>query len=206
KQHYLQADESTIKVHDSHKKGATHLGYFWAYHGPLIRAVVFDYLASRAKEGPNLFLQTFSGLLQTDGYKGYNDVAARTDVTMFACMAHARRKFIEAEKNDAQRSKQAVDMIRKLYKIESYCREENLSYEKRLEIRKQESKPIMDEFKQWLDENSGAGVPKSSIREAINYTLGLWPRLQRYLSHGEVEIDNNLIENTIRPIALGRKN
>ncbi|MBD2713256.1 IS66 family transposase [Limnospira platensis] len=206
KQHYLQADESTIKVQDSHKKGATHLGYFWAYHAPLIRAVVFDYLASRAKEGPNLFLQPFSGLLQTDGYSGYNDVAARTDVAMFACMAHARRKFIEAEKNDAQRSRQAVDMIRKLYKVESYCREENLTYEQRLGLRKQESKPIMDEFKQWLDENSGVGVPKSSIREAINYTLGLWPRLERYLKHGEVEIDNNLIENTIRPIALGRKN
>ena len=205
-QQYLQADESTIKVQDSHKKGDTHLGYFWAYHAPLIKAVVFDYLPSRAKLGPTTFLQPFNGLLQTDGYNGYNDVAIRSDVTMFACMAHARRKFIEAEKNDAKRSKQAVDIIRKLYDIERYCREEKLSIEQRLELRQEKSKPIMEEFKQWLDENASAGVPKSSIREAVNYTLGLWPRLERYLSHGEVEIDNNLIENTIRPIALGRKN
>ena len=206
KQKYVQADESTIKVQDGHKQGATHLGYYWVYFAPLIKSVVFDYLPSRAKEGPSLFLKPFSGLLQTDGYSGYNEVAARTDVTMFACMAHARRKFIEAEKNDAKRSKQAVDIIRKLYKVESLCREENLSYEQRLEMRQQESKPIMNEFKQWLNENASAGVPQSPIRKAINYTLGLWPRLERYLSHGEVEIDNNLIENTIRPIALGRKN
>ena len=153
-----------------------------------------------------MFLQPFKGLLQTDGYKGYNDVAARSDVTMFACMTHARRKFIEAEKNDAVRSRQAVDMIRKLYKVERYCRDENLSIEQRLELRQEKSKTIMKEFKKWLDENASAGVPKSPIREAINYTIGLWPRLERYLNHGEVEIDNNLIENTIRPIALGRKN
>ena len=151
-------------------------------------------------------MQPFNGLLQTDGYKGYNDVAARSDVTMFACMAHARRKFIEAEKNDAERSRQAVDMIRELYEVERYCRDENLSCEQRLELRQEKPKTIMEKFKQWFDENASAGVPKTSIRDAINYTLGLWPRLERYLDYGEVEIDNNLIENTIRPIALGRKN
>lgn len=206
KQRYLQADESTIKVLDGHKQGATHLGYYWVYYAPLIKGVVFDYLPSRKKKGPSLFLKDFSGNLQTDGYAGYNDVASREDVTMFACLAHVRRKFIEAEKNDAKRSREAVNLIRKLYEIERYCREEGLTAEQRLNVRQEIAKPIMVEFKKWLYDNCNAGLPKSPIIKAIDYTLGLWTRLERYLDHGEVEIDNNLIENSIRPIAIGRKN
>lgn len=205
-QQYLQADESTIKVQDGHKKGATHLGYYWVYHAPLIKGVVFDYLPSREQKGPFTFLQNFSGNLQTDGYAGYNAIAKREDITMFACMAHVRRKFVEAEKSDKQRAKQAIDLIRQLYDIESYCRENQLTHSERLKIRQEQAQPIMNTFKNWLDDNAIASFPQSPIRLAISYALNLWPRLIRYLESGEVEIDNNLIENTIRPIALGRKN
>jgi hypothetical protein len=205
-QQYLQADESTIKVQDNHKKGATHLGYYWVYHAPLIKGGVFDYLPSREQAGPYLFLKNFSGNLQTDGYGGYNGIAKREDIFMYACMAHARRKFIEAEKSDQHLAKQAIAFIGQLYDIERYCRENNLSNQQRLEERSTHAAPIMAEFKQWLDDNASVSVPKSPIRKAIGYTLNLWTRLERYLENGEIEIDNNLIENTIRPIALGRKN
>jgi len=203
---YLQADESTIKVQDGHKKGSTHLGYYWVYHAPLIKGVIFDYLPSRAKEGPALFLRNFSGNLQTDGYQGYNGIAARKDVTMFACMAHVRRKFIEAEKDNAKLAGQAVDLIRRLYEVERHCKEAEMSHDQRLASRQEHAKPILVEFKAWLDAHKGTTLPQSPLNKAIFYTLNLWSRIERYLEVGMVEIDNNLIENTIRPLAVGRKN
>jgi len=205
-QNYLQADESPIKVQDNHKKGTTHTGFMWVYHSPQTKQVCFDYRSSRSREGPEVFLESFEGTLQTDGYTAYNKLAQQGKITLTACMAHARRKFDKALDNDKARAEYVLALMQQLYAAEAKARDENLSHHQRYELRLQISKPLVDELELWLRENILQVLPKSSIGMAITYSLNLWPRLKKYLDEGKLEIDNNRIENTIRPLALGRKN
>lgn len=121
-------------------------------------------------------------------------------------MAHARRKFEHAKDNDPERATWAMSMIQKLYDIERRAREASLQPDEIKELRQMEAKPILDEMGKWLKEQVNLTLPKSAIGGAIAYTLTLWPRLARYIEDGRFQIDNNLIENSIRPVALGRKN
>lgn len=203
---YLQADETPLAVLDKDHPGATHQGYHWVYHSPPEKLVCFDYQKGRGKEGPHNFLKGFKGILQTDGYSVYGTFEGHTDITLLACMAHARRKFDEALKNDKDRASFFLNRVQELYAIERQCREEKYTYEKRKVIRQEKALPIMRELEKWLKENITQVLPKSAIGSAIGYTLALWHRLKRYLEDGKCEIDNNLIENSIRPVALGRKN
>lgn len=200
---YLQADESPIKVQDKHKEGGIHLGYHWVYHAPKSKLAVFDYQPSRSREGPRAFLKNFNGTLQTDGYSAYDGFGNQGDITLLACMAHARRYFEKALDNDKNRAEHALTVIQSLYAIEREAKEDPsidlLAY------RQQQAVPILEEWKTWLDSQQSL-LPKSSIGKAINYTLSLWPRLVRYTEDETYHIDNNLIENTIRPLAIGRKN
>lgn len=205
-QNYLQADESPIRVQDSHKKGTTHIGYQWVYHAPIQRLVVFDYQPSRSKQGVGTFLQDFEGSLQTDGYTAYNGLAKTGKVMLLACMAHARRYFEKALDNDKQTASHALGVIQELYIIERSAKEENYTADQLKEIRQQQALPILHDWKLWLDEQQQLTTPKSPIGKAVNYTLGLWSRLLRYIENGDYQIDNNRIENAIRPLALGRKN
>ena len=203
---YLMVDETPIKVMDSQKKGATHQGYYWVYFDPLEKQVFFDYQKSRSREGPNTILKNFTGYLQTDGYQGYNDIGAKTSVTGLGCMAHARRYFVEAQESDPQKAAEMLFNIQKLYAIERYARENNLSFEQRYHERQKAAVPICKDMRTWLDQESMRILPKSAMGKAISYMLKQWGRLQVYLTNGCLEIDNNLVENAIRPIALGRKN
>lgn len=206
---YLQADESPIKVQDDRsKKEGCHMGYFWAYHAPASKLVLFDYQRGRGQEGPAKLLSTFQGVLQTDGYAVYSSLFENSDrVTLAACMAHVRRKFDEAAAYDKTRAKYAVEQISKLYAIEQQIRESSGLDERAVcQLRLKEASPILDEFKTWLENEYGRTPPKSPLGRAIIYALKLWDRLTVYLYHGQLHIDNNLVENTIRPIALGRKN
>lgn len=203
---YLMADESPIAVLTSDKPGATHKGYYWVYYDPVNRLVLFDYRKTRGREGPDEMLKNFSGHLQTDGYTAYNNLKNQANITQLACMAHARRKFEHAKDNDPQRASWAMTMIQKLYDIERQAREESLLPDAIKELRQQQAKPILDEMGLWLKEQVNITLPKSAIGGAIAYTLTLWPRLIRYIEDGRFQIDNNLIENSIRPVALGRKN
>lgn len=203
---YLMVDETTIKVQDRAIKGKNHQGYYWVYYDPLSRQIFFDYRKGRGREGPNQTLKDFKGYLQTDGYAGYNDLAGRDDITPVGCMAHARRYFDKALDSDKDRSEWALHHIQLLYKIERYARENMMTHEKRLLERQKNSTIVMDVIKKWLDAESQNVLPKSPIGVAINYMLNQWPRLEKYLTDGQLEIDNNLVENAIRPIALGRKN
>jgi transposase len=207
-QDYLQADESPIKVQDSHKHRATHTGYHWVYHSPLINLVAFNYRSSRSREGPKEFLENFKGTLQTDGYAAYNNIFPKMggEVIMLACMAHARRYFDKARDNDKKRADHVLGLIQRLYAVEATARESELGFEEIKELRQQESNPLLEELKKWLDDNLHCVAPKSAIGKAIAYTLNLWPRLIAYTDDGRYKIDNNPIENTIRPLALGRKN
>jgi transposase len=203
---YLMADETPIPVQTRDKPGSTHKGYHWVYYSPLDKLVCFDYRKGRGRDGPEEFLGSFRGMLQTDGYVAYDIYEKKDGITLFGCMAHARRKFEKAKDNDLKRAEYVLERMQQLYLIEREAREKGLSPEQRKELRAEQSLPVLKELEKWMKEQLPDVLPKSSIGQAITYTLGLWNRLTRYVQNGQVEIDNNLIENSIRPVALGRKN
>jgi len=203
---YLQVDETTLKVLDSTLKGKSHLGYYWAYHSPIDNILFFEYHPSREGRHVNQTLKAFKGYLQTDGYAGYRALAQKKDIISLACMAHARRKFDEARQNDPIRAQKGLLYIQALYHIEEKARKENLSSEQRKEVRLTESLPIINALGKWMAEENKRVLPKSKIGTAFRYSIERWDELSAYLYDGILEMDNNLIENAIRPIALGRKN
>lgn len=203
---YIMADETPIPVLTKDKPGSTHKGYHWAYFDPVHKLALFDYQKTRGREGPDQMLGSFIGHLQTDGYTTYNNLKNSANITQLACMAHARRKFEHAKENDPELSAEALLMFRRLYDIERDAREHELSFEAIYTLRQEKSVPILNEMKAWLDEKLKRVLPKSAMGQAIAYTLTLWSRLIRYVEQGRFNIDNNPIENSIRPIALGRKN
>ena len=186
------ADETPIPVLTKNKPGSTHKGYFWVYYDPLAGTAYFDYHASRGREGPNDFLKTFKGALQTDGYVAYDKFESDPSINLLACMAHARRKF-----------EHALSLIGELYQVEKQAREDELSPDKRKALRDKHAKPVLDTLKKWLDGELYKVLPDSVIGKAMAYTYKLWPRLVRYTEDGSYEIDNNPVENSIRPVALG---
>lgn len=203
---YLMADESPIKVLTEDKPGATHKGYMWVYNAPLKNIICFEYQKGRGREGPKEFLIDFKGHLQTDGYTAYDYFENVKGIELLACMAHARRKFEESLDNDPVLAGWMMTKMQDLYTIEEKARMLELSFDERKNLRQAEAVPVLNEMEVWMREKQIETLPASSIGKAINYTLNLWKRLIRYVNHGKCEIDNNLIENSIRPIALGRKN
>ena len=204
---YLQADETPIKVLDKSKKGTTHRGYHWVYHAPLKRMVLFDYREGRGREGPEDCLKRFAfkGWLQTDGYAVYEQFNTK-EITLLNCMAHGRRKFDEAKDNDSARASYVLAEMQKVYAIEREARQSKLSYDERLKLRQERSVPILKELRSWMIENYKAVVPKSPIGQALHYCLERWDKLVVFTTNGKLEIDNNMVENAIRPVAVGRKN
>ena len=208
---YLQGDETTIKVlkiKKTGKKSKAHTGYYWVYYDPIDNQVVFIFDPGRGRKYPAQHLKHFTGKLQTDGLDVYTEFDKLDHVTLFGCMAHVRRKFFDALKNDEARASKVLGMIQSLYKIEDKARKEKYTPTQRLELRQQKAAPIMTKLKTYLDEeyDSKQVRPKSAIGMAIRYAIGQWWKIERYLADGTVEIDNNLVENAIRPVALGRKN
>jgi hypothetical protein len=206
KNSYLMADETPIPVLDKDKPGTTHRGYHWVYYSPIEKLVCFDYRKGRGREGPQEFLKDFRGTLQTDGYSAYGSFEREGEIRLLSCMAHARRKFDESRNNDLPRANYVLSKMQELYAIERECRDMGLGFEARKLERQKKSLTILEELETWLKSNLQEVLPKSAIGQAITYTLGLWWRLKRYVEDGRYEIDNNLIENSIRPVALGRKN
>ena len=203
-QQYLQADETTIKVLDKNQKKETHLGYFWVYHAPLSRLVTFDYQKGRGKNAPRSFLQGYKGTLQTDGYAVYKHYYNNKEVTHLACWAHVRRKFEKALQSNRSLAEHVLTEIQKLDAIEREIRV--LTASERKTIRLEKSLPIINGLGKWLYVQKQVVLPKSPFGQALEYTIPLWESLQNYLHDGNLHNDNNLIENTIRPVALGRKN
>jgi transposase len=203
---YLMADETPIDVLTNDKPGSTHKGYHWVYYDPVHKLVLFDYRKTRGREGPDQMLKSFIGNLQTDGYVAYTKLENHQNITLLACLAHARRKFEHAINNDYDRANQALKLIQLLYAIEQKARDNDFDYNQIKELRQSESIPILQQLEQWLKTESLKVLPQSAIGKAISYTLNLWDRLKRYTEDGRFQIDNNLIENSIRPVALGRKN
>ena len=212
---YLQADETPIKVLDKDKKarptgssgrGATHRGYHWVYHAPVCRLVLFDYREGRGREGPNECLHDFSGYLQTDGYAVYEDFDKRSNITLLHCMAHARRMFDQALDNDKERAGYMLTEMQKLYAVEQLGRDKSLSLEELYVLRQEQAVPVLENIKAWMMDAYPQVLPESTIVKAIGYSLKRWDKLSLYTTNARLQIDNNLVENAIRPVAIGRKN
>jgi len=203
---YLHADETPIKVLDESKKGTTHQGYYWVYHNSKDKLVLFDYRKGRGREGPDDILKDYQGYLQTDGYAAYDDFAKRAGIILIHCMAHARRKFSDALENNEARAEYALSMFQQFYAIERRIKDERLEADAILQLRQQEAVPILKRLKDWMTEEYPKVTPKSPMGQAIGYSLLRWDKLSVYATNPILNIDNNPVENAIRPVALGRKN
>ena len=203
---YLHADETPIKVLDKDKKGTTHKGYYWVYQDSIKKIVFFDYQESRGREGPKGILEDFKGYLQSDGYVVYDIINKQDGIELLHCMAHARRMFNDALDNDKERASYALEQIQQLYAIERTCKQDALNFDEIKEVRQQKSLPILHALGNWMKEQYIQTTPKSAIGKALAYSLERWKRLSLYTENGMLNIDNNPVENSIRPVALGRKN
>ena len=203
---YQQIDESPIKVLDKDKPGTTHQGYMWVRYAPLSKSVLFQYYKGRSAQGPLQDLLTFKGYIQTDGYSGYTHLAEIQGITHLSCWTHARRYFDKALANDQQRASTVLKLIQLLYAIEALAREGNMTHQQRHELRLEKSLPIINEIGSYIYNERSKVLPKSPIGMAFEYCANRWISLQNYLKDGILEIDSNLIENSIRPLAIGRKN
>jgi transposase len=203
---YLQADETPVGVQMHDGRGSNHLAYLWQYGRPH-GAVVFDFRMGRGREGPKHFLGNFDGLLQSDGYAVYDSVGGPKMVHA-CCWSHARRKFMEAVKLHPQDA-QAVRMVRlidELFAIDAEARMAKLDHAARHVLRSKKAPALFEEIKAAVTAARARSLPASALAKAANYTLALWPKLTRFLEYPELELSNNLAENSMRPVALGRKN
>jgi hypothetical protein len=186
--------------------------HMWVFLSPLInhKLIRFRFDLTRSGNVVNEELKGYSGLLQNDGYSGYNSVRAQTSIIAFGCFAHSRRKFAEVVKTGSKKTLgkagEALEYFAKLYLIEETARIQKQDYEQRKLLRQTEAMPILEQFHQWLIDTNKLVPPGSAIGKAIDYTLSQWSYLIGYCQYGEVEIDTNHVENQIRPFALGRAN
>ena len=205
---YVQMDESGIRVLSADKPGASHRGWMWLVRDPTTGAVAFRYDKSRGAKVPAAILKGFSGVLQTDGWGSYRTAlrALRAEgaaIRQVGCLAHVRRKFFEAKDSDPA-AKQALRIIQHVYALEAQWR--GLPADERLAERRVRLAPAFAELTAWLDRYAHTPVPKTPLGKAVGYARAEWPSLAVVLEDGRVEVDNNGIENQVRPLALGRKN
>lgn len=203
---YCQADESPIKVLDRDKKGSTHQGYQWVYHDPVHKLVLFNYHKGRGQNGPKEFLADYEGILQCDGYSVYDKIGAKPGIELAGCLVHARRKFFDAQDSDPVRAQQALEWFKQIYKLERDIKEQTQDFDLRKKLRNEQIRPLLQQIHNWINAESTNVLPKSPMGKAMTYYLRQYPKLENILSDGRIELDNNLIENTIRPMAVGRKN
>ena len=191
--------------------------YMWIFRGgdPDRPVLVYQYHQSRSGNVVSKYLKGYKGYVQSDGFSGYDFIDYDPEIIHVGCWAHVRRKFVDVLKASGKRESvkgrtgnagKAVDYIRRLYAIEKSATEKGLGYKEICEERQKHAKPILDDFKGWLEEISYKTPPKGLLGKAISYTLGQWDRLVRYIEDGRLRPDNNLAENAIRPFVVGRKN
>lgn len=203
---YIQIDESTVPV-INHEKQRAVKAYLWVVRDVMKKLVFFYYdKGSRAQKVVIELLHNYKGAVQTDGYEAYSIYENKKGVLLLGCWAHARRKFIEALKEDKAGAQYALEQIGLIYAVESMADDQELDYQKRAELRARLAYPILFGFERWIVSYMPKALPKGRMSQALTYTYSLFHRLSRYHLDGRYRIDNNLVENTIRPLALGRKN
>lgn len=213
---YIQADETPVQVLHEEGRTVSQKSYMWLFQGgpPKKRMILYHYAPTRESTVPADILGAgFRGYLQTDGYCGYHAICRLDEVTGLGCMAHARRKFVDAGKIVKRRglAHEAHGMIQQLYAVESLAKkraeeDEAFTSDDRKALRLEKAKPVLDKFKQWLDVHVNDVLPKSALGKAITYARNEWSRLIVYLEDGRLEIDNNGGERSIKPFVIGRKN
>jgi transposase len=203
---YIQADETPVDVQMHDKRGKNHQAYLWQYGHPG-RSVVFDFQLGRGRDGPKQFLGNFEGLLQTDGYIAYEKVGGPKMVHA-ACWAHVRRGLFEAHEVAPGETvaRAIVELIDSLFAIDRQARERHYDRAERHAWRLQQAPALLNQIQEQIEAASLPALPASKLGKATAYALGLWPRLTRFLEYPELELSNNLAENSMRPVAVGRKN
>ena len=203
---YLQADETPVEVQMHDRRGSNHQAYLWQYSRPG-GAVVFDFRLGRGREGPKQFLGEYAGILQTDGYQAYDQVGA-PEMVHAACWAHARRGFCDVVKLNPGDpvALPIVEKINELFAIDALAREQHLSLEVRHRLRQQRAPAVLNQLREMIEGARAGALPGGALGKACQYTLGLWPRLIHFLDYPELELSNNWAENSMRPVAVGRKN
>ena len=203
---YIQADETPVGVQSERSAGKNHTGYLWQYSRPG-GPVIFDFQMGRSREGPAKFLGQFAGILQSDGYAAYDKIGG-AGIVHAGCMAHMRRGFVDAIKLSPGNACAGaiVARIAQLYAVEQRAREAAMSAEQRQRLRQTESAPVLQIIKKQIVDLRRDVLPQSAFGKACHYALAQWSRIEVYVDHGAVEIDNNRCENAMRPVALGRKN
>ena len=203
---YIQADETPVDVQTHDNRGKNHQAYLWQYGRPR-GSVVFDFRMGRNREGPKRFLGQFEGILQSDGYAAYDQVGGPKMVHA-SCWAHSRRKFFDAVKlnPDDRVAARIVAQMNDLFAIDAEARAQNLDHAARHILRMQRARPLLDQIRKQVEAARTGALPASALGKAANYTLTLWPKLTRFLDHPELELSNNLAENSMRPLVVGRKN
>jgi hypothetical protein len=202
---YIQADETPVPLQLQKKIGRHHQAYLWQYGTPG-GGTVFDFRMGRNRDGPKRLLAGFEGLLQTDGYAAYNGCGHK--VEQAACWAHARRKFVEAfrlNRHDREAAR-FIGNMNALFAIDAEARARRLDLEQRHALRQSRAVPLLSALHTDLQQTATSALPSSALGKAVSYTLGLWDRLTLFLRQPRLELSNNLAENSIRPIAVGRKN
>ncbi len=207
---YIHADETRLKVllgKESSKERKIHDGFIWSYHSSIKNLVYFDYQPGRGTKHTIGILRNFEGILQTDGWHVYEGIAAKqNNIIQICCMAHARRKFTDAMPYNKELAEYALTRFQDIYEVEQRCKEKKLSYDQIAEVRQREAAPILNELHEWMLAQYKTQLPSAPVTTAISYTLERWERLCYYMRDGKLNIDNNPVERSIRPIALGRKN
>jgi transposase len=199
---YIQADETPVKYMDEDiARKRCGEGYLWGISAPG-EDIVFHWATSRARAVATSLLGGYAGLLQCDGYQAYEKV----DATRIACMAHVRRYFEKAQSEDPAFATFVMHAIRNLYRAEAKARKAGLSPKLRARLRQSESAMTFRLLGKAIARRQGRYLPKSAMGKAVAYALGQWGAMSRYLEYGQAEIDNNLMENAIRPTAVGKKN
>ena len=203
---YIQADETPVDVQTRDGRSRNHPGYLWQYGTPGA-AVIFEFRMGRGREGPMRFLDNFAGILQTDAYAAYDRVGGPKMVHA-ACWAHSRRRFVEATQLNQQdvASTRIVAQMAKLFAIDAQARDENMSHAARHTLRMERAPSVLAELKAQIEAASRTALPSSPLGKAASYTLRLWDKLTRFLDYPELELSNNLAENSMRPVAIGRRN
>ena len=201
---YLKIDETPVKVLDRTHEKNIHTGYFWYYQSPT--ALFVQYHRSRSSEPPDEILGNYQGKIQTDGYGVYEHFEKNEDITLFACWAHARRKIYEVSQMLPKLTEAPLRFIGQLYLIEKEIKQKKLGPKQAAQLRRYKGAIPMAALRQWMKRTKSKLLPKMKLYQAIEYIEKRWQKLKAYFWHGEVAIDNNLVENAIRPLAIGRKN
>jgi transposase len=203
---YIQADETPVEVQMHDGRGSNHQAYLWQYSRPG-GEVIFDFRLGRGREGPKQFLGTFSGILQTDGYQAYDQVGG-SGLVHAACWTHARRGFCDVVKLNPGDpvALPIVEKINELFAMDAAAREQSMTVESRDALRQEKAPGVLSAIRTAIENARAGALPGGTLGKACQYTLGLWPRLTCFLQHPELELSNNLAENSMRPVVVGRKN